>query len=257
MRYEPTAPPIVLSPHLDDAVLSAFTVLRADPRPLVANVCDGVPPDGTASFSVRLCGATDAAAQMRRRRAEDTEALGRLGCESASLGFLEADGRPLEAEPGVDDLHRALAGACSAAGAVHAPIGMGSHPDHLLVRDLGFAIHEATRMPLWLYADLPYAITWGWPAWVSGEDPDPNLDPGAAWKRAIDRLPVGEEALEPAVVHLDEVAQAQKRQTLAVYESQLSMLAGGPHARLDGWALSREVRWRVGDSQGASAHGHK
>jgi LmbE family N-acetylglucosaminyl deacetylase len=245
LRYEPTAPPIVLSPHLDDAVLSAFTVLCADPRPLVVNVCDGVPPAGPAPFSVRLCGATDAAAQMRRRRAEDDEALGRLGCESVSLGLLEADSRPLEAEPDVDDLRRALGAACAAAGAVHAPIGMGSHPDHLLARDLGFAIRDATGMPLWLYADLPYAITWGWPVWVSGADPDPNLDPGAAWQRAIDRLPVGGDALNPTAVRLDEAAQAQKRETLAVYESQLSMLAGGPRARLDGWALSREVRWRV------------
>jgi LmbE family N-acetylglucosaminyl deacetylase len=247
VRYEPEAPPVVLSPHLDDAVLSVFTVLTDEPPPLVVNLFDGIPPPGPAPFSVRLCRATDAAAQMHRRRAEDADALARAGCEAVSLGVLEADSRPRGADPDLAELNRLIDEAVPTAGALHAPIGMGSHPDHLIARDLAFSL-SAAAIPLWLYADLPYAITWGWPAWVSGEASDPNLDPDAAWARAIERLPVAPDALEPEVVRLDEWAQARKRDALAAYESQFSMLAGGPHRRFDGWALTCEVRWRVGPS---------
>jgi hypothetical protein len=145
----------------------------------------------------------------------------------------------------VAELRSALTKAVSEAKELHAPIGIGSHPDHQLTRDLALSVSETTGIPLMLYAEIPYAIAWGWPVWVSGDPPDPNLDPAGHWAKAIDRLPVDPDALEPTVVRLDESTMQRKRDALAPYESQLSMVAGGPNRRLDGWALSREVRWLV------------
>ncbi len=245
MRYEPEAPPLVISPHLDDAVLSVYTVLAGTPAALVANVFDGVPPPGPPPFSVRLCRATDAAAQMRRRHAEDEAALASVGCDSISFGLLEADSRDAGDDPDAIEVARALDAAVEAASVIHAPIGIGSHPDHVIARDAALALSAELSVPLALYADIPYAITWGWPPWVSGEPADPNLDPDAQWQRGLGRLPVAGTDLDPEVVALDGQAQDRKRAAVGMYESQLSMLAGGPHRRLDGWALTREVRWHV------------
>jgi LmbE family N-acetylglucosaminyl deacetylase len=234
-------PTAVLSPHLDDAVLDAFTVLAAAGDVAVVNVFDAPPPPGTAPYSMRLCGATDGAAEMERRQREDAAALATVGRAAVGLGLEDDDwrGRPLEAvtiaaaaEPLVSD-----------AGRIVAPVGIGSHPDHQLVRDAVLELGRRTGARIELCADLPYAIAWGWPPWVSGEAPDPNLDPQAFWQKALDRLPTAPG--EPIVERLPDDLLARKRAAVELYESQLSMLAGGPHRRLDDWALRYEVRWPV------------
>lgn len=232
---------VVLSPHLDDAVLGAFTVLAGPGEVVVVNVCDGVPPAGRASGWVRVCGGRDDAEQMRLRLAEDRAALAGVGREAIGLGFLEADERPVQAAP--ETIAGALAAAVPAAARLIAPVGMGSHPDHLAacVAAVGFA----PRLPVELYADIPYALRAGWPAWVSGADPDPHVDPDVPWERALARVPVERAALNAVVVALDDDARAGKARTLECYASQIGALAGGPHRRFDEDALRYEVRWSI------------
>lgn len=230
---------VVLSPHPDDAVLDAFSVLVAPEEVLVVNVFDGDPPPGPPSYSVRLCGASDGQAQMRRRRDEDRRALATVGRRGVSLGFLDADGRP--ADPTVEEIAAAVTEAVPELTALVAPVGIGSHPDHQLVRDAALRIASETGAALEFCADLPYAIAWGWPAWVTGDRPDPNLDPNVQWRKALDRLP-GEPG-GPIVERLSDGRLDAKERALAEYVSQLSMLGGGPHRRLARWALRYEVRW--------------
>lgn len=232
---------VVLSPHLDDAVLGAFAVLAAQGEAVVVNVCDGVPPAGRASDWVRLCGGRDDAEQMRLRRREDEAALASLGRRAIGLGFLEADERPPQA--GAAEIAAALSDAVPAAGRLLAPVGMGSHPDHLTAS--AAAVGFAAQLPVELYADLPYALRAGWPPWVSGEAPDPHVVPDVSWERALARLAVDRGALEPNVVALDEAARAAKARALELYASQVGALAGGPHRRFGADALRYEVRWAV------------
>jgi LmbE family N-acetylglucosaminyl deacetylase len=241
VRHEPAGPTVVLSPHLDDAVLGAFAVLAGPGEAVVVNVCDGVPPAGRASDWVRLCGGRDDAEQMILRRREDAAAQASLGRRAIGLGFLEADERPPDADP--EEIATALTEAVPTAARLLAPVGMGSHPDHLAAS--AAAVGLAARLPVELYADIPYALRAGWPPWVSGASADRHLDPDVPWERALARIPVDREALEPLVVELDEEARAAKARVLEFYASQIGALAGGPHRRLDEDALRYEVRWAV------------
>jgi LmbE family N-acetylglucosaminyl deacetylase len=241
VRYDVHGPTVLLSPHLDDAVLSAFAVLTGADDVVVVNVCDGIPPAGRASDWVRLCGGRDDAEQMRLRLAEDRAALSTVGRQAIGLGFTEADERPPAAGP--EAIAEALASAVPAASRLVAPVGMGSHPDHLATS--AAAAGFASAIPVELYADMPYALRAGLPSWVDGAPPDPYVDPDVAWERALARVPVRDAELLPVVVTLDDATRAAKARALQCYASQIGALAGGPHRRLDDDALRHEVRWRI------------
>jgi LmbE family N-acetylglucosaminyl deacetylase len=241
MRHDPDGVTVVLSPHLDDAVLGAFTMLAGLGEVIVVNVCDGVPPAGRASDWVRLCGGNDDAGQMRLRHKEDRQALATVGRRALGLGFLEADERPLQAVP--EEIVRRLATVVPAAARLLAPVGMGSHPDHLATSQA--AVRLAGQLPVELYADIPYALRVGWPAWVTGTAPDPHVDADVPWERALGRLAVQRERLSALVVPLDEATRAAKARALECYTSQIGAIAGGPHRRFDDEALGYEVRWRI------------
>ncbi len=234
---------VVLSPHLDDAVLSVFTVLDGPGEALVVNVCDGVPSGGSATEWVRQCGGGDDAEQMRRRRREDEAALAVVGRPSVGLGFLEADERPLDAAP--EAIAERAVDAVGVASRLIAPVGMGRHPDHVSTRDAALAMAARGGVPLALYADMPYAVRWGWPPWVTGDEPDPNLDPDVPWERRLSRVPVARDSLVPVVTTLDAAARERKARALECYVSQIAALAGGPHRRFGDYALGFEVRWTV------------
>jgi LmbE family N-acetylglucosaminyl deacetylase len=244
VHHDPAGPTVVLSPHLDDAVLSAFAVLDGPGEVLVVNVCDGIPPTGRASDWVRLCGGSDDAEQIRLRHAEDRAALATIGRRAVGLGFLEADERPADGD--AESVAARLDAAVPSAARLLAPVGMGRHPDHFVTRDAAVALASAdVPLPLELYADIPYAIRVGWPPWVSGAAPDPHLDPDVAWERALLRVPVPRARLTPTVTRLDAPARERKRRALECYASQIPALSGGPHRRFDDDALAFEVRWTV------------
>lgn len=243
MRHDPTGPTILLSPHLDDAVLSTFALLAGPGEVIVINVCDAVPPSGRASDWVRLCGGSDNAEQLRRRREEDRAALATVGRLAVGLGFLEADERPPDATP--HEIAARASAAVPSAGRIVAPLGMGSHPDHFATRDAALALARGHGLPVELYAELPYGIRAGWPPWVSGARRDLHVDPDVPWQRALRRLPASRDQLAPIVTQLDTAVRARKQRALECYASQIAALAGGPHRRLSDDALAFEVRWAL------------
>lgn len=84
-------PVLVVSPHLDDAALSAFALLRvAEQPPTVLTVFDGVPVRPLVRSWDLVCGFRDSTEAMRTRRAENAEAMDRLGCVHLSLGLLDS-----------------------------------------------------------------------------------------------------------------------------------------------------------------------
>jgi LmbE family N-acetylglucosaminyl deacetylase len=200
----------ILSPHLDDAVLSAFSAFPAR----VVNVCTALPDAGTLTSWDRVCGASDSRAHMSERLEEDRAALAMVGAEPAGLGFLDTQYRaePLDAA----ELRRAIGDAVAGATEVWAPAGIGDHPDHVQVRDAAIEL----GLPLRLYAELPYAVKFGWPAWVTGEDEDPNLVPDGGWS-----LPEG--VGEPAIHRISGEGVQLKLQALRRYRTQFSALSRG------------------------------
>jgi LmbE family N-acetylglucosaminyl deacetylase len=229
----------ILSPHLDDAVVSAWSALRSDGA-LVVNVFDGAPPAGTLERWDRVTGASDSRVRMGERLEEDREALALAGRESTSLGLLEAQYR--DGPPDAAALDAGLRAALAEAGDVDelwAPAGIGEHADHVAVRD--WALAAGPRV--FLYADLPYAIRHGWPAWVTGEEPQAYFSQDEWWAAA---LPAGVE-LTPRAHELPEEEVELKLRALAAYRTQIEGIDGGTQRLLRNPKVIRyEVSWTVG-----------
>ena len=230
----------MLSPHLDDAVLSAWSVLCSPRAVHVVNVCSGLPASELLSPWDRLTGATDSRTRMLERLREDRAALARAGRTATSLGFPEAQYRdgPLESEPLRDALERVL----DTAAEVWAPAGIGGHADHVQIRDTALDLARGEGPTLKLYADLPYAVKYGWPGWVRAEDDDPHLVVEAWWRRF---LPADLDLL--AAKHALSAADVRRKlEALAAYRTQLPGLNGGPLQLLQQPGVIRhEVSWSL------------
>jgi LmbE family N-acetylglucosaminyl deacetylase len=234
---------VVVSPHLDDAVLGAWTALTADDRVEVVNVFTAMPPAGTLTRYDRLLRATDSAALFAERLREDAEALALAGRSARGLGLLERQYRdgPVDREA----LAAALAEAVKGCSALLAPAGIGGHEDHVAVRDACFELADAVRR-LVLYAELPYAIHKGWPEWVTGAEPDPHLDPASDWHACLATAPCPRDALRPEVRTLGDAEADAKLHALRTYRTQFASLNSGSIDRFgDREARRYEVFWSV------------
>ena len=220
VSFDPAAPPVLLSPHFDDAALDCFAVLSA-PEPLeVVNVFGGVPAHGEIPSWDRICGATDLAEHVRERIEEDRKALATLEREPRSLPLLGKNYRGGAPRPGLQDAADALAGEVTAASRVLAPAMVGSPiPDHVFVRSLALQL----GLPVTLYADIPYAVQFGWPHWVTGSEPNPRLDVDVFWARFLGEVP-GLAAASPRVIALSAEQAARKLETLRMYRTQFDGL---------------------------------
>jgi LmbE family N-acetylglucosaminyl deacetylase len=240
ITYDRRAPILLLSPHLDDSVLSCWSVLKHPHDVRVINVFARVPPPGLLTLWDRLCGADDSAAQMRKRTAEDLEALALAGKAPRNLPFFDSAYRRCGPPPSFVDLDTEVTRIEPSASAVYAPVAA-EHVDHRLVRRYA-ALIRRNGVPLCLYADVPYVTRFGWPAWVTGHAADPHLDVDGYWE-ANPFIPGRSRA---RVVALDAAASAAKLQAMRTYRSQLPALDAGPHLAVSGSAVRGfEVFWEV------------
>jgi len=146
---------LVVSPHLDDSVLSCGLLLTANPSAIVCTVFTAPPRDNMSTDWDRQAGFTDAFEAMSVRRQEDTEALQMLHAEPIHLPFRDAqygDTPPLEAL--TDALRHTLL--AHVPDKVLIPLGL-FHSDHTLVSDACLAlITEMRGMAFHAYEDVPY-----------------------------------------------------------------------------------------------------
>lgn len=246
---------LILSPHLDDAVLSCWHLLAGPGEATVLNVFDGTPPDGTPlPWWDTLTGASDPVTRMAERRAEDARARAELGRDAISLGLLDAQYR---AEPAsAADLARRLSARVAEGAVVYAPAGIeGCHADHLAVRDAAIALAGEGRR-LRLYADLPHAIRCGWPAWVTGEAEEPGVS--AAWAETFAAAGLLVDRLVPRVHPLSPADRRRKLHLLSLYATQrraLDAICFRPFD--DPRTLAYEVTWDVPPQALASRAGVK
>jgi LmbE family N-acetylglucosaminyl deacetylase len=240
---------VVLSPHLDDAVLSAWAALTDARDVAVVNVFAGLPAPGPPKRCDLLVRAGDSRALVEARRAEDRQALATAGRAPLNLDFLDEQYRSLD--PDRAELEAALAERVPRAAALYAPAGIRRHRDHEIVRDLALEVGRRAGIPVVLYADLPYAVHYGWPAWVTGDEADDSLDPEVDWELALETADVDREHLVARAIRLDPAAAEAKLRALACYRSQFSLLNRGPLGLIDHpRVLPFEVEWAVdGDGE--------
>ena len=232
LRHDTAAPALVLSPHLDDAVIDCWSVLTRPGDVVVATLFAGEPAGGVLVHWDRLAGGTSSAALMRERRGEDAAALALAGRAPVHLDLLADPYRGASATPTLGRIDAALAAAVPAASRVFAPAVLGTvHPDHALVRAYAVALARS-GVPVELYADQPYAVTYGWPHWVTGDAADPHLDVDLHWSITpglVDPVPRRDAA---RVVALDAEARGAKLAAMRTYASQFPMLDRGPVGQL-------------------------
>jgi len=246
---------IYLSPHLDDAVLSCggriWQQVQAGERVLVITAFAGDPSPGISlspfarELHVRWGSPVDAVA---RRRDEDLTALAYLGAEVAHWPYPDCIyrrgpyGRFLyvgeealwgEVHPADGKLIEGLTSRLAAlpvkqGGEAYAPLGVGHHVDHQILRRAADALRRIrVGQALTYYEDFPYA-----------EDP-----------QAVQAALAGTKA-EIGLVMLSEEALAAKIAAIMCYRSQISTFwAGADHVAARVRAFAR----RTGDGEAAIA----
>lgn len=168
---------IYLSPHLDDAILTAGGLIHDQARPGQAvevwTFMCGIPSNHELSDFAREIhgkwGTTTAEQTVATRRAEDAQAAGIVGATPVHFDFLDAiyrrgrDGSPLYAEPVRAGRHaedaelpakmaRSASARLKPDDVVVCPLAVGEHVDHVIVRQAA----EMLGRPLLYAVDLPY-----------------------------------------------------------------------------------------------------
>ena len=170
---------IYISPHLDDAVLSAGGLIHDQARDgnhveIWTLVC-GFPPESELTPFAQLLhfqwGFTSAEETVRSRRAEDERAASIVGARAVHFDIPDCiyrrgpDGEALypmnvfiPPHPAEADLPAKMTAILrerlQPEDVLVCPLGIGGHADHLLVRQ---AV-EGLNRPLWYYADVPYVL---------------------------------------------------------------------------------------------------
>ncbi len=168
---------VLLSPHFDDAVLSCGGWIaaqrRGGARVAVWTVMAAPPAEATLSPLAQQVHADWPPAGPREmvalRQAEDRAALSRLGAEAVHLPWVDCIYRrgegggwlyetiftaPAEEEARLLEALTQRLAALPPETEVVAPLALGGHVDHRLVRRAA----EAAGRPCWYYADLPYGL---------------------------------------------------------------------------------------------------
>src|SRR4051794_35356204 len=225
----------VVSPHFDDAVLSAGQLLAKHPGATVITVMGGQRTSGSydqVSWWDKLGGFQPGEDVVAARRAEDKAALGVLGAEQAWLDFADhqydADG-PGKNRPAAETIADALIAQLDRIDptAVLVPMGL-ANPDHVLT-------HDACRLVIDLRPD---AYTWFGYA-EAGYLHIPGI---LAWR--IGRLLRSGLWPTPAPLVADEALDA-KRESLGHYATQLPALAEDWGYDVNNGARIAESFWRL------------
>lgn len=230
---------IVLSPHFDDGALSAASVLcAAGPAALLVTVCGGE-PDATGDDEWdRQCGFESGPAAARGRAAEDRAAAAVAGNPVLHLPLPDA---PYRTAFPLDQIVEAVRQLIRPSVRLWAPVGIGSHPDHVGTRDAAISAARDSGCTLALYADCPYAFITGWDA------TDETRAAEDRWTPRLAELSGLVDAVRPRVVELDDAAMRAKVAMVRCHASQLAGL-GVDLPLLMAWdgPLRREMFWPVG-----------
>lgn len=224
---------VIVSPHLDDAVLGCGNFMAAHPGVCVVTVFAGNPPEYPTNpmrkWDVQS-GFAPGDDVMDARRREDEAALEQLDATPIHLEFIEHSylpgDRPVSPDVLVDALAPALA--TLAPTVVLAPFGL-ANPDHDVTHRACMRARERLDRTLawWCYEDHGYKHIPGMLAWRVS----------SLFRRKIWPTPVSPRT---------DPSETRKRAAIACYPSQLLALE-------DDWAISAKLDapapeqfWRLG-----------
>jgi len=232
-------PAVILSPHLDDAVLSCWHLLCGPGEVSVINVFAGSPPAGSeTSWWDRETGAMDSVVRMDERRAEDREAFAIAGRMATDLDFLDDQYKP--DGQSVNDIVARLRELIDPEAVVYAPAALGEHSDHEQVRSAALEMAGAGQ-PVCLYADFPHAVRHGWPIWINGTKTDNGV--AEEWEQRLTGL--GLTGRRADVHHLDAAERERKLRAVSAYRTQIPALRSAFGA-VEGFpAFPHEVVWTL------------
>jgi LmbE family N-acetylglucosaminyl deacetylase len=234
-----------ISPHLDDAAISASAALSTGDVTVVTVFAALPPEDMAVSWWDRLTGAVNSGERQRERLVEDQAAMRLMSARGVHLDEPEALYR--NGDPDLSRAVRRLTDLFEVSGEVWLPAAIGGHPDHVFARDAGLrAAAAAGHREVVLYADFPYVITYGWPYWVTGGPADPDLDLDFWLADQLEVVGLAAGSLTPAVRRLSPGQRAAKAGIIAAYGSQARALGLAPaDLARDPAKLDYEVSWRM------------
>ncbi|WP_025599979.1 PIG-L deacetylase family protein [Burkholderia sp. WSM2230] len=218
---------LVVSPHLDDAVLSCGLLLIASPSAIVCTVFTAPPRENMSTDWDRQSGFKDAFEAMQARKREDALALQMLGAQPVHLPFCDAQYRQT---PSLNELTEALRHTFRAHKPDKAIVPLGLfHSDHMLVTDACLPL--ITEMPdtvFHAYEDVPYR----------------RMD--QAVSQRIEELTKRGYLLSPAddvpaTINRSASHEKMKREAIAAYTSQLRAFGADAETRL----YSTEKYWQL------------
>jgi LmbE family N-acetylglucosaminyl deacetylase len=249
LRHDPAAPELLLSPHWDDAVLGCWSLLASERELLVLNVFGGLPAPGRRGVWERVSGARDSRERAQMRIAEDREAMGLAGREPINLPLLDVGYRRKRRAAAASAIDRAVCEAVPGprVSRVYAPAAIGGHADHLLVRAWALVALRDAGIPVELYAEPPYCVFHGWPAWVDGGEPDPARDVDAYWCSFLGDVPGLPDLRAATVERLDEAAASAKLSAIERYRVSLNL--GARRLLAEPLFHRYEVRWTLVDDR--------
>lgn len=194
-------PVVIISPHLDDAILSCGQFMADWPGCVVYTVCGGTPPEGTPPSTYdEHCGFSSPAAGLAVRRDEDRRAVGLLRGVSMYGHVIDNQYRtePFPQKNVIAELVRVIEQIRPVR--VFGPLGL-LHPDHVEVSD---ATIEAMAVvgngvELVLYEELPSRI-------IDPLDVFRRLDVVDACGYDVELLPASSERLGEKLVAVGEYA---------------------------------------------------
>lgn len=222
----------ILSPHLDDAVLSlGGAIAEWHQRGIDVEVFTCLSADEPAGPVSPLVTRLHRAFGLERgvvaaRREEDRLAVEHLGARAVHADLPEgiyrtdADGRALypdlgalfrDLRPEDRELEERLAGrlrALEAARRCLVPLGVGGHVDHLLVRRAAESAASELGAEILFYEEVPYVMKW----------------------RALSRALGDRSSWEPEQIPVSESSLECKIEAVAAYRSQLRPLFGSEGA---------------------------
>jgi LmbE family N-acetylglucosaminyl deacetylase len=154
-------PIVIVSPHLDDAVLSCGQLMAGRPDAVVVTIFAGAPPDdGWLKDYDRKCGFRTSHEAVLARREEDVRALARLHALPRHLDFLDNQYAGLRSGL-VDVVAEAVLAEIERVSPqyVLGPLGI-AHPDHRAVSLATMRAAVAWGGEFCVYEELPGRVLW-------------------------------------------------------------------------------------------------
>lgn len=153
-------PVLLVSPHLDDGVLSCGQFMAGRPEVQLVTVFAGRPPEPVCTEYDGNCGFESSTQAVNQRRWEDEQAAALLHARPVHLDYFDHQYRNGDSVS-VDELAGSLLELLDpmADRTLIAPVGV-AHPDHELTSDAAVLCLCDPTVELVLYEELPGRVLW-------------------------------------------------------------------------------------------------